>query len=225
MNGPMDGSSDDIFVSEKKSSWWYWGPAVGIILFVISTTFGTFIASIIPYGSAMSYYPEPQQPGQYPENGSTEEQSQWNNSNKEYADWNLTNNIVDSIIDSRIQEKQIWVGTLLVATAIPVIALLLAKHPWSFRATAIWIFFKSILESYLSMQVQYMIEDILIMIPELNQYLAPPWVYSISGIFQIICCNLLLLSIIVVCSMTTANSEIVPPSGFHIDYDINRKLK
>ncbi len=215
MMNPQLGGMEPILVPEEPSPWWHWGPAIGIIVLVLLTVTGMAIAAILPYDSFMDRYSEPQQPGPYPENGSTEEQSKWNSSDEEYENWNLTNNIFDSIINSEMQEKQMWVGTLSVLAAIPVIVLLLARHPWSLKATAIWIMFKSILESYMALQVQYMMNDIFNMFPA-DADLPPTWIYSLSGIFQVICCNLTMLGVVVVCSMKTTDDEIVPPSGFHL---------
>ena len=96
MMNPQPGGMEPILVPEEPSPWWHWGPAIGIIVLVLLTVTGMAIAAILPYDSFMDRYSEPQQPGPYPENGSTEEQSQWNNSNKEYADCNHTNKIFDS---------------------------------------------------------------------------------------------------------------------------------
>ena len=215
MMSPQLGGMEEILVPEKPSPWWHWGPAIGIVLLSILTVMGSALAAIFPYDSFMNHYPEPHQPGPYPENGSAEEQSEWNRSDEEYEGWNLTRNIFDSIEDSGIQEKQMWVSTLSVVASIPVIIMLLTRHRWSFHAATIWILFKSILESFLAMQVQYMMDDIFNMFPDQTE-LPPTWIYSLSGIFQVICCNLTLLAVVVVCSMKTADDEMIPPSGFHL---------
>jgi hypothetical protein len=215
MMSPQIGGMEPILVPEEPSPWWYWGPAIGIILISMFAVLGLAIAAIFPYDSFMEHYSEPQQPGPYPENGSSQEQSEWNQSDEEYEGWNQTNNIFDAIENSGMQEKQMWVGTLSVIASIPVIILLFSRHRWSFYAATIWILFKSILESFLAMEVQYMMDDIFSVFPN-NTELPPTWIYSLSGIFQVICCNITLLAVVVVCSLKTADDEVVPPSGFHI---------
>ncbi len=207
--------SEQILVPEEPSPWWHWGPAIVMILMVIFGAAGLLISALIPMDGFMKYYPEPEHPGAFPENGTSEEQNQWNKSDYRYEEWNQTNNIFETINDSGLYEAQMWVGGLTVITALPVITLLLMRHKWAFRAATAWIIFKSILESFIALNVQYMMDDIFSLFPE-GTPLPPTWIYSLSGIFQIICCHLAMLGVVVVCSMKTTEDEVVPTSGFHI---------
>ena len=207
--------NEHILVPEEPSPWWHWGPAIAMILMVLLGAAGLLMSALFPMDGFMKYYPEPEHPGVFPENGTSEEQEQWNNSDYRYEEWNQTNNIFETINNSGLYETQMWVGGLTVITALPVITLLLMRHKWAFRAATAWIIFKSILESFVALNVQYMMDDIFSHFPE-GTPLPPTWVYSLSGIFQIICCNLTMLGVVVVCSMKTAEDEVVPPSGFHM---------
>lgn len=208
--------AEPILVPESPSPWWHWGLAIGIMLMVFLAAIGLLMSTLFPVDGFMQYYPEPESPGPFPENGTLEEQNEWNQSNYRYEEWNQTNSIFDSIKNSGMYETQILVGSLTVISAIPVITLLVIRHKWAFRAATLWIIFKSILESILAMEVQYMMDDIFSHFPK-ETPLPPTWIYSLSGIFQIICCNLSLLCIVVICSTKTSEQEVVPSSGFHIN--------
>ena len=68
-----------VLVNATPSPWWHWGPAIFLALSVLGTIIGTAIAAFIPYDQFLDEMEkDTEEPGPYPENGTSEEQDEWN---------------------------------------------------------------------------------------------------------------------------------------------------
>ena len=65
------------------SKWWAWGLAIFMCIQVFFTLIGTLISAIIPYDMFLDDW-DVEEPGEYPANGTSEEQDDWNFTKEEW---------------------------------------------------------------------------------------------------------------------------------------------
>ena len=75
-----------VMVNTGPSKWWSWGLAIFVCISLFGTFVGTAIYAVIPYDSLLFDW-EPEEPGEYPANGTEEEQAEWNATEYEWNEY------------------------------------------------------------------------------------------------------------------------------------------
>ena len=108
-------------VNTGPSKWWAWGLAIFLGIQVFFTLIGTIISAIIPYDMLLDDW-EVEEPGEYPTNGTSEEQNEWNLTKEEWDSFLLINGMMDEM--ESMKSLQIWSGILICVIGMVAIVML-----------------------------------------------------------------------------------------------------
>ena len=200
-------------VQTRPSKWWYWGLAIFFSIGVFFTLFGVIVNAIIPYDELLGSW-KVEEPGVYPENGTSEEQDAWNVTNEEWNSYMATSKLMEDL--EEIKPLQMWTGLIGSMVTIVAIVMLFQQHPHAFNASYVAIVVTTVTQLLVSIKSQNMLNEFYASIPEMG---ADSFWLSIQSGFQIggtITCNIFLLLIVFMCSMKSQDKGEVEESGFHI---------
>tara|TARA_B100001996_G_C18523799_1_gene540296 strand:+ start:43 stop:702 length:660 start_codon:yes stop_codon:yes gene_type:complete len=195
---------------QQPSNWWSWGLAIFIGISVFFSMIGLLLSALIPYDQLVVELKQ-DEPGPYPEAGTSEEQESWNESKAEYDEYIITKELFDNL--ESMKNTQIILGLITSTFGIVSLFLLVQLHPKRFYFAFAWIGCSAI-SSIVGQVMSYsMMGDLYQSIPEMD---TGPWM-SIQmgfGIGATIVCNLSLFCIILTCAIKSKGDQL-EESGFH----------
>ena len=199
---------------ETVSSWWHWGIAVVISLVALASALVSVSSIVVwEYRGIIFDDWDVEHPGDYPENGSDDDQREWNRTMEDFETKELVENVFKDIDESGIVEFTAATQALVFLTAIPVVVMLFSKDENAFRYTGYWLVGCFVITIAGQIYFHSLTVDIYDRIPEIGSDFA---MYStIGGIIETITCYMCLGGVLIVCSAQVAKGKIIPESGFH----------
>ena len=197
-------------VNTGPSKWWAWGLANFLAIQVFFTLIGTIITAIIPYDMLLDDW-EVEEPGEYPTNGTSEEQDEWNWTKEEWDSYLLINEMMEEM--NRMKSLQFWSGILTCGIGMVAIVMLFQQNPNGFKVTYVWLGISTVTQVWMQYKMQSTMNDIISnMSDEASMWMSVNMGLSLGGTMV---CNTLLLLIIIMCSMKSQDTQLVEESGFH----------
>ena len=197
-------------VNTGPSKWWAWGLAIFLGIQVFFTLIGTIISAIIPYDMLLDDW-EVEEPGEYPTNGTSEEQNEWNLTKEEWDSYLLINGMMEEM--DGMKSLQIWSGILTCVIGMVAIVMLLQQNPNGFKMTYVWLGIGTVSQVWMSLKIHTTMNDIISNVSdEASIWMSVNMGMSLGGTMV---CNTLLLLIVIMCSMKSQDTQLVEESGFH----------
>ena len=192
------------------SKWWAWGLAIFMGISVFFTLIGTLITAIIPYDMLLDDW-EIEEPGEYPTNGTSEEQDEWNWTKEEWDSYLA----ITELMEEMEEMKPIQIGTGIIGSMIAMVAIvmLFQQNPNGFKAAYAWLGVSTLSQVWMQYKMQATMNDFYSnMHVEETAWMSVQMGLSIGSTLV---CNTLLLLIVIMCSMKSQDTQVVEESGFH----------
>ncbi len=199
---------------QETNPWWYWGLAIFIAIMAILSGFNALATGIIYQGDILEMDFEQLDPGPYPENGSSSEKQQWNETTEGNQALNDTREMMKDLKESGVFEMQMIFASMGCLSGLIVVGLLTAKHDYSFHIAGIWVGYSTISAIVLTVMSNSAMANFY----QSQEYYPDNMetLGMIAGISQVLLCNLFIGAIIFLGWMNTrANAKQTPESGFH----------
>ena len=199
-----------LLVKHAPSPWWYWGVAIFVGLMVALNAVSAIFTALIPYDLLIEEIAWTEDPGAYPENGTTEDQDSWNASKEE---WDIQQKIEQLMVSLEDQKPlQLTLAAVMCTLGIASVILLAQQKQSGFKFSFIWIAVSTVAQLTQSLQYHEMMTGIYAADPGYNSNFEAIQLGSqIGGIFV---CNILLLVVLVACAVNAKGPE-PEESGFH----------
>ena len=193
------------------SKWWSWGLAIFLAIMVFFSIIGIIISAIIPYDQLMGDWGI-EEPGEFPANGTSEEQDEWNATKEEWDSYVATTNLMEDM--EELKPFQIWTGLISSVIAIVAIFMLIQLNPNAFKFVYGWIGITTVSQLWYALKTQDMMNEFYGSFPEFEDSI---WMDIQAGtqIGSTLVCNVFLLLIVIMCSMKSQDKGEVEESGFH----------
>ena len=204
-----------VLVNATPSPWWHWGPAIFLALSVLATIVGTAIAAIIPYDQFLDEMEnDTEEPGTYPDNGTSEEQDEWNVTKERWDEYVAVTELIEGL--EEIKPYLIVSGFLVATVGIAAVVLLFMRDEKGFKFAYAWIFTTVITQAIMGLKTQDMMAEFYANMPSEEDFLVE-WMNIQYGIQlgSLMVCNILLFSIFFMCSMKSQDFCQIEESGFH----------
>ena len=192
------------------SKWWAWGLAIFMGISVFFTLIGTLITAIIPYDMLLDDWGT-EEPGEYPTNGTSEEQDEWNWTKEEWDSYLA----ITELMEEMEEMKPIQIGTGIIGSMIAMVAIvmLFQRNPNGFKAAYAWLGISTLSQVWMQYKMQSTMNDFYSnMHVEETAWMSVQMGLSIGSTLV---CNTLLLLIVIMCSMKSQDTQVVEESGFH----------
>lgn len=203
---------------QAPSPWWFWGAAIFLGVMVGFTAIGAAISAVIPYDYIAGQIDSVEDPGAYPEDGTSEEQARWNQSKEDY---DFTQAIQEIMVGLE-QEKPLQLAIAAFTSALGIVAiyLLSQQRRMGFNIAYAWVIVSGMGQIVQSVRAQQLMTEFYQLLPEEESISIPLQIGSQIG--GVLVCNLIYLSVLVVCAI---NSKGIPfeESGFHKNSPLNNK--
>ena len=121
----IGGSSQIVLSAQEPSKWWGYGLGI-VMIFLALGSFANVVAASFIDADSMRQLMEPyniDHPGDYPENGTSVEQQQYNDSLVHWETMERTYEMIDALEDSGILKVSMYSNVVLFFLAIPIIYL------------------------------------------------------------------------------------------------------
>lgn len=208
----------DIDSINKHSPWWARSIAILLGFMVLGSIASVFYLEIFGLGgiNQYSFDNEPDNPGLYPENGTEEEQSQYNFSIQEWNEYQSYQKMVDDLEESYATEISQLFAVLSVLIGVPAIAMFWTQNEKmlhfgvAFGATKV---IGDVWTSYISSAI---IANYMDSIPGGGDY---SWIAKTS-VFTSAFCGLFFIALAIVLSNMYHFSNEIPESGFHLKFEV-----
>ena len=196
------------------SKWWSWGLAIFLSIMVFFSLIGIAFSVIIPYDQLMGDW-EVEEPGEYPANGTSEEQDNWNASKEEWDIDVAMRKLMDDM--EELRPLQIWTGLISSVIAIVAIFMLFQLNPNAYKVVYGWIGITAVSQFWYALKSQEMMNEFYSSFPEFEDSI---WmdIQSGSQIGGTLVCNVFMLLIVIMCSMKSQDKGQVEESGFHTTF-------
>ncbi len=204
-----------VLVNATPSPWWHWGPAIFLALSVLGTIVGTAIAAFIPYDQFLDEMEnDTEEPGPYPENGTSEEQDEWNATKERWDEYVVVTELIEGL--EEIKPYQVISGFLVGTVGIAAVVLLFLRDEKGFKFAYAWIVTTVITQAIMGLKTQEMMAEFYANMPSEEDFLVE-WMNIQYGIQlgSLMVCNILLFSIFFMCSMKSQDLGQIEESGFH----------
>ena len=204
-----------VLVNATPSPWWHWGPAIFLALSVLGTIVGTAIAAFIPYDQFLDEMEnDTEEPGPYPENGTSEEQDEWNATKERWDEYVALTELIEGL--EEIKPYQVISGFLVGTVGIAAVVLLFLRDEKGFKFAYAWIVTTVITQAIMGLKTQEMMAEFYANMPSEEDFLVE-WMNIQYGIQlgSLMVCNILLFSIFFMCSMKSQDFGQIEESGFH----------
>ena len=200
--------------NDEPSKWWSWGLAIAIGVLTIFSVLGSIVAFLIPYDQLLFDW-NPEEPGEFPQNGTTEEQGEWNATNEE---WSIHQNVTHMFDE---MQGDLGQGACLLSFVSGVIGLvactmLIQRNQNGFTMAGIWLLVSTIGQIILTLQYTNLTSGLY---PE-EQAWIPAFTLA-SNIGGTVVCNLSLLAVILICATKHKGKTELPESGFYAKFQKN----
>jgi hypothetical protein len=206
---PWQGHTGHLNIGPSK--WWSWGLAIFLAIMVFFTMIGIAISAIFPYDELMVGW-EPEEPGEYPVNGTSEEQGEWNSTKEEWDGYLATKELLEDM--EEIRPFQIWSGLIGSLIVIVAIIMLFQQNQTAYKLVYVWLGLSAISQIWLSLKTRDIMNEYYSNFPEFEDSI---WMSIQSGLQlgSSMICNVFLLLIVVMCSIKSHDKGQVEESGFH----------
>ena len=208
----------DIDSINKHSPWWARIIAIVIGFIVLGSIVNVFyleyfgIAGINHY----SFDNEPENPGDYPLNGTDDEQRNYNWSLQEWEDYLSYQSMVQDLEESNVKEISQAFAALSIMIGIPAIAMFWTQNEKMLHFGIAFGTVKvvgDVLTAYISSGI---VAKYMESFPGGGDY---SWIAKTS-VFSSACCGLLFIGLAVVLSNMYHSSKQIPDSGFHLKVNL-----
>ena len=196
----------------NPSPWWSWGVAIFLGVMVAFSALGALAIALIPYDYIATEYTWAEDPGEYPENGSQEEQDGWNESKESWDLQQLTQNLLFEMEDEVPMQLTLFGGVTLVGVAAMI--LLARQNPNGFNLAYVWLFLSTCSNIYSTIRYNSLMSDLDQFFPE----------EAMSGTYQVaasiggtLACNLTVLAVLITCAVNSQPKQL-EESGFHLHH-------
>ena len=216
MQSPPWQGGEVVLVNATPSPWWHWGPAIFLALSVLGTIVGTAIAAIIPYDQLLEPMgDDTEEPGPYPDNGTSEEQDEWNATKERWDSYVALTELMEGL--EEIKPYQIISGFLVGIVGIAAVVFLFMRDEKGFKFAYAWIVTSVITQSIMGLKTQDIMAEFYAKMPSGDEDFMVQWMEIQYGIQlgSLMVCNILLFSIFFMCSMKSQDLGGIEESGFH----------
>lgn len=199
----------------NPSPWWSWGVAIFLGIMVALAALGMLVLALIPYDYIATEYTWAEDPGEYPANGSQEEQDGWNESKELWDLQQLTQTLLYEMEDEVPMQLTLFAGVTLVG--IWGMILLARQNPNGFKLAYVWLFLSTCFNIYSTLRYNSLMSDLDQFFPE----------EAVSGTFQVaasiggtLACNLVVLAVLITCAINSQPKHL-EESGFHLYHHLS----
>ncbi len=207
----------DINSINDHSPWWARAFAIFLGVMLLLTVANFFYLELFGVNGInhYSFGNEPLDPGAYPENGTEEEQRNYNSSLREWEDYQSYMEMMDELEDSYVTEISQIFAVLTILIGVPTIAMFWTQNEkmlhfgLAFGAISV---IGEVWKAYLSSEI---VANFMESVPGGGDY---SWIAKIS-IFTSSTCGILYIALAIVLHNMYHNLNDVPESGFHVKVD------
>ena len=208
----------DLESINQHSPWWSRIIAILLGLMVLGSIGNVFYLEIFGIGGInhYSFGNEPENPGDYPHDGSENEQRNYNWSLQEWDEYQSYQKMVDDLEESYATEVSQIFAMLSILIGVPAIAMFWTHNEKmlyfgvAFGATKV---IGDVLTSYISSEI---VSNYMESIPGGGDY---SWIAKAS-VFSSGCCGLVFIALAIVLSNMYHSSKGIPESAFHVNIDV-----
>jgi hypothetical protein len=200
-------------IDANPSPWWYWSVAIYLGLMVTFGVIGAIVMALIPFEFIASEFDWAEDPGEYPENGTQQEQQEWNEQ-KEL--WDLQQVTYNLMIDLE-EEKPVQLALSSVLALAGIIAIIqLAQQKFNgFALAFVWLVLTLLSKIFMTIRYNEMMNDINALFPdETGQQMGYQTLYSLGGEVM---CNTILIALLITCA-ANSRPKTIEESGFHLHH-------
>ena len=196
------------------SKWWSWGLAIFLSIMVFFSLIGIAISAIVPYDRFLGDWGI-EEPGDYPADGTSTEQDEWNASKEEWDTYIATTNLMEDL--EELRPFQIWTGLISSVIAIVAIFMLFQLDPNAYKVVYGWFGITTVSQVWYAFKTQEMMNEFYGSFPEFEDSI---WmdIQAGSQIGGTLVCNVFLLLIVIMCSIKSQDKGEVEESGFHTTF-------
>ena len=204
-----------VYVNIGPSKWWSWGLAIFLCISVFGTIVGTAIYAVIPYDTLLGGW-DPEEPGEYPANGTEEEQAEWNRSEYEWNEYQSIKTMMDEMED--LKPQFVITGIVTIAAGIPAIFFLFQQDRRGYNFTFAWLGISVVTQVWLRLKMQDAMSGIYENMDAKEAAGLETWLSIQRGleVAGVVICNTFLLMIIIMCYLKSQDSGHHEQSGFHL---------
>ena len=203
------------YVDIGPSKWWSWGLAIFLCISVFGTIVGTAIYAVIPYDSLLGEW-NPEEPGEYPANGTEEEQAEWNRTEYEWNEYQSIQTMMNEMED--LKPQFVVTGIVTIAAGIPAIFFLFQQDRKGFSFTFAWLAIGTVTQVWLRLKMQSAMSGIYDNMDAEELAGLETWLSIQRGleVAGVLICNTFLLMIVIMCYLKSQDDGHVEESGFHL---------
>ncbi len=204
-----------VMVQVGPSKWWSWGLAIFLCISVFGTIVGTAFYAIIPYDALLGGW-EPEEPGEFPTNGTSEEQEEWNRTEYEWNEYESIKSMLDEM--EEMKPQFVVTGIVTIAAGIPAIFFLFQQDRRGYNFTFAWLGISVVTQIWLRLRLQSAMSGIYENIDVEEAAGLEFWLSIQRGaeIAGVLICNTFLLMIVIMCYLKSQDDGHHEESGFHI---------
>ena len=159
---------------------------------------------------------EPEEPGEYPVNGTEEEQAEWNATDYEWNEYQSIKTMLDGM--EELKPQFIMTGILTIAAGIPAIYFLFQQDRKGFNFTFAWLAISTTTQVWLRIKMQSATSGIYDNMEAEELAGLETWLSIQRGleVAGVVICNTFLLMIVIMCYLKSQGTGHVEESGFHL---------
>ena len=204
-----------VMVNAGPSKWWSWGLAIFLCISLFGSFVGTAIYAVIPYDSLLFDW-EPEEPGEYPANGTEEEQAEWNATEYEWNEYQTIKTMLDGM--EELKPQFVITGILTIAAGIPAIYFLFKQDRKGFNFTFGWLAISTTTQVWLRIKMQSATSGIYDNMDAEELAGLETWLSIQRGleVAGVVICNTFLLMLVIMCYLKSQGTGHVEESGFHL---------
>ena len=204
-----------VYVNVGPSKWWSWGLAIFLCISVFGTIVGTAIYAVIPYDALLGGW-DPEEPGEYPVNGTEEEQAEWNATEYKWNEYQSIKTMLDGM--EELKPQFVITGILTIAAGIPAIYFLFQQDRKGFNFTFAWLAISTTTQVWLRIKMQSATSGIYDNMDAEELAGLETWLSIQRGleVAGVVICNTFLLMIVIMCYLKSQGTGHVEESGFHL---------
>ena len=194
----------------NPSPWWSWGVAIFLGVMVVFAAFGALVIALIPYDYIATEYTWAEDPGEYPANGSQEEQEGWNESKELWDLQQLTQTLLYEMEEEVPLQLTLFAGVTLVGIAAMI--LLARQNPNGFKLAYVWLLLSTCSQIFTTLRYNSLMSDLNQFFPK-ESFSGP--LQTAASISGTLVCNIGILAVLITCAVNSQPKHL-EESGFHL---------
>ena len=199
-------------IDANPSPWWYWSVAIYLGLMVVLGALGAVVMAVMPYEYIASEFAWADDPGAYPESGTSEEQEEWNEQKELWDLQQITYNLMIDLEDDK--PLQLTISAVLTLAGIIAIIQLAQQKFNGFMIAFVWLVLSFISKVFMTFRMNEMMGDLNRLFPEETGSLGYQMLYSLGGEVM---CNTILVALLITCA-ANSRPKTIEESGFHLHH-------